>query len=87
VLPDVFYVGYSEARYLVVSKVNGKKVSYLSELQEALKAPVDGFHIFEFMKGDSLQKIVLNANQEPAATARVLDRYGIEKAAVILPRS
>jgi hypothetical protein len=87
VLPDVFNVGYSEARYLVVSKVNGKKVSYLSELQEALKAPVDGFHIFEFMKGDSLQKIVLNANQEPAATARVLDRYGIEKAAVILPRS
>jgi len=87
VLPDVYNVGYSEARQLVVDRVNGRKISYLAELREALKSPVDGFHVIEFMKGESLQKIVLDAAQEPAATKRVLDRYGIESDAVITPRS
>ncbi len=87
VMPDIYNLGYSEARNLVVERVNGRKISYLADLQEALKKPIDGFHIVEFMKGESLQKLVLDAGQEAAATKRVLERYGIEKPVLIAPRS
>jgi hypothetical protein len=78
VLPDIYNLGYQESRQLVLEKVNGQKVNYLSELQRAFKKPVNGFHILEFMKGDTLQRIVLDATSLDAATGRVLQRYGIE---------
>ena len=53
-------------------------------MQRALKKPLNGFHIFEFMKGDTLQRIVLDAGTLDAATKRVLDRYGIEKDQVFI---
>ena len=87
VLPDVYNLGYSEARNLVVEKMNGIKISHLSDLRKALQSPVDGFHIVEFMKGESLQKLVLDAGQQAAATQRVLERYRIEKPFVITPSS
>ena len=83
VLPDMYNLGYQESRQLVVEKVNGQKVNYLSDLQEALKKPVNGFHIFQFMRGDTLQRIVLEAAALDPATDRVLARYGIEKESVI----
>src|ERR1044071_7430691 len=78
VLPDIYNLGYQESRQLVLEKVNGQKVNHLSELQQAFKKPVNGFHILEFMKGDTLQRIVLDATSLDAATQRVLQRYGIE---------
>jgi hypothetical protein len=78
-LPDIFNIGYQDARNLVVERVNGQKVSYLSDLQQALQKPSSGFHIFEFMKGETLQRLVLEARELDAATGRVLQRYGIEK--------
>ena len=61
-----------------LEKLNGQKVNYLADLQRALKRPINGFHIFEFMKGDTLQRIVLDAAKLDEATKRVLDHYGIE---------
>ena len=61
-----------------LSKVNGQCVHRLAQLREALQKPSDGFHIIEFMAGDSLQRVVLAAGDaEREATRRVLTRYGI----------
>jgi hypothetical protein len=79
VLPDVFNLGYQELRNLVVEKVNGRRVSYLGQLEEALRQPSEGYHVFEFMAGETLQRLVIDAQQLEAATRRVLERYGIEK--------
>jgi hypothetical protein len=78
VLPDAYNIGYQELRALVVDKVNGQRISRLSDLRQALQKPVDGFHIIDFMPSDSLKRLVLGAGDSQAeATARVLKRYGI----------
>lgn len=80
VLPDAYNIGYQEQKCLVVDKVNGQSISRLSELREAFQKPVNGFHIIELMKSDSLRRIVLAAGAgEQEATDRVLQRYGISK--------
>jgi len=78
VMPDLYNIGYQDSRQIVLEKLNGQKVNYLADLQRALKKPLNGFHIFEFMKGDTLQRIVLDAAKLDEATKRVLDHYGIE---------
>ena len=83
VLPDLYNLGYQESRQLVLDKVNGQRVNRLSELQAALKKPAGGFHIFEFMKGDTLRRMVLDAATLDAATKHVLERYGIDHEAVV----
>jgi hypothetical protein len=83
VLPDIYNLGYQESRQLVLEKANGRKVNSLPDLQQALKKPVNGFHTLDFMKGDTLQRIVLDAATTEAATKRVLERYGIDRENVI----
>jgi len=81
VLPDPYNIGYQEQRGLVVDKVNGKSISRLEQLREALQKPVDGYHIIDFVRSDSLRRLVLDAGDpEKAATERVLKRYGINEA-------
>ena len=81
VLPDPYNIGYQDQRSVVIHKVNGQAVHRLAELRDALQKPDGGFHIFEFARGDSLQRIVLAAGDvEAAATSRVLKRYGIAEA-------
>jgi PDZ domain len=80
VLPDPVNVGYQETRFLVVDKVNGRKISTLSDLNAAFKEPHDGVQRIEFMPGDSLQRILLDAKSMDAATQRVVERYGIPSA-------
>jgi hypothetical protein len=77
VLPDPFTLGYEENRYLVVDRANGQPVSRLSDLRAALAQPQDGFHVIDFVRGDSLQRVVIDAAQLEPATQRVLQRYGI----------
>ncbi|MFO1459021.1 MAG: hypothetical protein U1G08_06395 [Verrucomicrobiota bacterium] len=77
ILPDPINVGYQDVRFLVVDKVNGKPISSLAELTEALQQPKDGVQRIEFMPGDSLQRMLLDAGGLNAATQRVLRRYGI----------
>lgn len=83
VLPDIYNLGYQDVRNLVLERVNGRRVSSLTELTEALEEARDGFHLLDFMKGDSLQRIVLDAEQLDAATRRVQEVYGIERDRVI----
>lgn len=79
VLPDPFNIGYQETRYLIVDKLNGKKISTLHDVILAKETPQDGFHVLEFREGDSLRRMVLDAAQIEDTTKRVLERYGIEK--------
>jgi hypothetical protein len=81
VLPDPYNIGYQDQKWLVLNKVNGQRVNRLPELRDALQKPVNGFHVLEFVKGDSLQRIVLGGGEaDRAATARVLKRYNITDA-------
>jgi hypothetical protein len=80
VLPDNYNMGYQEQKQLVLDKVNGQSVSRLTDLREALKKPVNGYHTLEFMRSDSLRRIVLEAGEaERVATDRILKRYGINE--------
>lgn len=79
VLPDVYNLGYQNLKYLVVNQVNGQKVTKLEDLQEALRSPSEGIHLIEFMKSDSLRRLVLSADELETSTQRVLRRYGISK--------
>jgi hypothetical protein len=80
VLPDAFNIGYQEQRGLVVDKINGQRISRLDQVREALEKPVNGFHIIELAQSDSLRRIVIAAGDtEKQATARVLQRYGIDE--------
>jgi hypothetical protein len=80
VLPDAYNIGYQEQRGLVIDKVNGRRISRLSELREAFEQPVNGFHVIELIRSDSLRQVVLAAGDtEKEATARVLQRYGIDQ--------
>jgi hypothetical protein len=83
VLPDIYNLGYQDVRNLVLERVNGRRVSSLSDLTAAIDHAREGFHLLEFMKGDSLQRIVLDAQQLDAATRRVQEVYGIERDRVI----
>jgi hypothetical protein len=88
VLPDAYNIGYQDQKGLVVDKVNGQRVSKLSDLRQALEKPVNGFHIIEFMQSDSLRRLVLAAGEpEQEATARVLRRYGITESSHFLADS
>ncbi len=80
VLPDPYVLGYQDARLLVVDTVNGRKISRVADVQEALRQPQDGFHVIEFLRGDNLRRIVLDAKEMDAATKRILERYRIPAA-------
>ena len=83
VLPDVYNIGYQDSRQLVLERVNDRKISYLSDLREALLQPKGGFHVLELMKGDTLQRMVLDAPALEEATTRVVSRYGIARPFVL----
>jgi hypothetical protein len=84
ILPDPYNIGYQEYKSLVLDKVNGRPVCYLSDLREALNTPNDGRHILEFVQSDSLRRMVIAAGpKENEATLRVLKRYGIENQSYI----
>jgi hypothetical protein len=80
VLPDPVNVGYQDARLLVVDRINGHRISTLADVVEALKDPKDGVHRVEFMKGDTLQSLLLDAASMDQATQRVIRRYGLPAA-------
>ena len=83
ILPDPSNIGYQDARYLIIDKMNGKDIRTLQDLISAKNSPENGFHLIEFREGDSLHRLVLDANETDAATERVLQRYGIQKDRVL----
>lgn len=81
VLPDPINLGYQNDAMLVVDKVNGRRISTLAELVEALSKPsADGVHLIEFMPGLARQRLLLDAATLDAATKRVVEHYGIPAA-------
>jgi hypothetical protein len=78
VLPDPYNIGYQDLKYLVLETVNGQTVNRMAELVTALGKHRNGYHVLEFVKSDSLRRLVLDAGPaEQEATIRVLKRYGI----------
>jgi hypothetical protein len=77
ILPDKFNLGYQDARYLVVESMNGQKIRTIQDIAEARKHPKDGFHEVVFEQGDSLSRIILDANEADDATRRTMERYSI----------
>ncbi len=79
VLPDPYNLGYQDIRGLLVRKINGQKIVRLADVEAALLQPAGGFHVIEFAPGDAPGKIVLDAQALESATARVLQRYGVQE--------
>lgn len=75
VLPDPYNLGYQDYRYLVVHQVNGRRIVDLPGLKEALELPVEGFHLIEFLPGEAVTKLVLDAQRLKDATQRVMFKY------------
>jgi len=75
VLPANSTIGYDDYSYLVVKKVNGKTIESLADLAEAVKTPVNGFHVIETV--DDPKQLELSAEQ-PAIEAQALQKnYGL----------
>ena len=85
VLPDPVNLGYQDARYMMVDKLNGQPIRRLNDLIEAKTKATNGFHVLEFHAGDSVSRLVLDASDTEAATTRVLKRYGIDRDYVLAP--
>jgi hypothetical protein len=79
VLPDEANLGYQELRDLIVERVNGRPISGLAELRQALATPVGGFHVVEFVPGQGPSRIVLDAREAEAAAARLRAAYGVAR--------
>jgi acetylglutamate kinase len=77
VLPDPYNLGYQEVRMLVVDQINGRKITKLEDVVQALKEPKDGVTRIQFIKGDTLQSLLLDAATLDEATQRVLKRYDL----------
>ncbi len=77
VLPDPYNLGYQDIRLLVVDQINGRKISTLADVAEALKNPKDGVIRVQFTKGENLQTLLLDAATLDDATKRVLKRYDL----------
>jgi len=80
VLPDSYNIGYHDLRDLVVQKVNGMSVGSMAQLQEAFEQPQGGFHVIEFQKNYTRDKVVLDAGVYAAATQRILENYHVPQA-------
>ena len=81
VLPDSYNIGYQErnTQNLVLDRANGRQISKLDDLIGALENPQDGFHVFQFNKGSSVQKIILDAETLEEANQRIAKRYRITR--------
>lgn len=75
VLPANSTIGYDDFSYLVVKKVNGKTINSLGDLAEAVKTPVNGFHVIETV--DDPKQLELDASQVAAEADALQKNYGL----------
>ena len=73
VLPANSTIGYDN--HLVVTKVNGREIKSLADLAEAVKTPVNGFHMIETV--DDPKQIELDASQAAAEAGALQKNYGL----------
>jgi S1-C subfamily serine protease len=75
VLPADSTIGYDDLSYLTVTKVNGKEITSLDDLAEAVKQPIDGFIKIE--TEEDPKQIALDAAQVVAEAPNLQENYGI----------
>jgi hypothetical protein len=85
VLPNEINIGYEGLRNAVVDEVNGVKIKSISDIVTALKSPVDGFDVFKFAPGESVQQAVLDASTINQADVQIMNRYHIPTDHMINP--
>ena len=68
-------IGYDDDSYLIVTKVNGKEVHSLGDLAEAVKTPVNGFHVIETREDP--KQLELDASQVAADAEALQKNYGL----------
>lgn len=83
VLPDTYNQGYEYLRLHLIDQINGLPINNLEEVGKALDQPLDGYHRIRFMSDESMLHIVLDAEELPAATERILQRYRIPQQSYI----
>jgi hypothetical protein len=81
VLPDDYNLGYENFRLLIVDSINGKIISSLSDVAQALANPPNGYHKIEFMHDFYMKHLVLEVETLTEATERILKNYRIPQAA------
>ena len=62
---------------MVVDTINERKITNIADIRSAMKKPINGFHEVRFMKGSSVERMVLDAKKEPAVTKQILEHYRI----------
>ena len=78
VLPHEINVGYDRQSNMIVEKVNGKPISDMNDLIEAIKNPVDGYQVIEVDDHAWFgTKIVFDAAKAAQATADLLAEFKI----------
>jgi S1-C subfamily serine protease len=75
VLPANNTIGYEDFAYLTVTKVNGREISSLGDLAEAVQHPINGFIKIE--TEEDPKQIELEAAQVAAEAPALQETYGI----------
>jgi PDZ domain-containing protein len=75
VLPANSTIGYDDLAYLTVKRVNGKEITSLDDLAEAVKQPAGGFIKIE--TEEDPKQIELEASQVAAEAHELQENYGI----------
>lgn len=75
VLPANSTIGYDDFSYLVVKKVNDKEIRSLADLAEAVKTPLNGFHVIQTV--DDPKQLELDATQVAAESDALQKNYGL----------
>lgn len=75
VLPDEINIGYQGMKDLVVTRVNGRTISDLCDVAEALRAPENGLHRITLKQFGV--EIAIDVNDCAAAAERIAARYGV----------
>lgn len=77
ILPDRINLGYQGMADLVLSEVNGRPISIIEDVDQALNFPENGFHRFTFEEFN--QELLLPIDSLAEADRRIREQYGIDR--------
>jgi hypothetical protein len=78
VLPDAANLGYQHLQDLIVERVNGREIGSMADLRQAFAAAPDGFHVIEFLPGQTTRRIVIDVAEAEASIPRIRTAYGVD---------
>lgn len=77
VFPDEYNLGYHDLGQNIITRVNGRTINSIADMEEAFQNPSGDFHVIELVPSYGLKKVVLDAKEFDAATARIMETYQI----------